>query len=495
VIRSLRSSPGVVWLLLAALALRLALAYGLFPGAGFKSDIGTFVDWAQALARYGPGGFYANVGYADYPPGYMYALWVIGLVGEGLSTLFGGGTIAFGGTIWTKAYFFDAAMLKLPAIAADIVVGLVIYAVVRHWLRDRPRSTPLALGAAALYLFNPVTWYDSALWGQVDSVGTLLVLCTVVVLVAGFSEAAMAAAVLAGLIKPQYGVLLAAVVALLLLRRHLVAVGSGPRVDLGKGRVARYLRDQQGPVRIASSLLSGSLVFALVATPFGLDPRGLIERMSDTAREYPYLTVNAYNPWALVGAGGYPSLATSDPDPALPASSGAWSPDDVPLLGPVSGVTIGAVLLGIAFLVGLLELAILDSRRSILLTVAFLSMAFFILPTRVHERYAFPIFAILPLLAVGSRSFTITTIAAAAATLVNLHAVLTLPERGTPDLTSLPLGEATRTFPWVVVTVTVLTAIFVFLLWRLRPIVDVAVGPVRSRLGMAARTPDVDPYE
>jgi dolichyl-phosphate-mannose-protein mannosyltransferase len=493
--RSLRALPGIVWLSAAALAFRLVLAYGLFAGSGFKFDIGTFVGWAQALARFGPGGFYANTGFADYPPGYMYVLWLIGSVGEAMSGLLGGGTVQFGGATWTLAFFFDAAMLKLPAIGADVLIGLVLYAVVRHWMRDRPRAETLALGAAALYLFNPVAWYDSALWGQVDAVGTLVVLCAIVFLVEGFSEAAVAAAILAGLIKPQYGVVLLAMVALLLLRRHLFAIGSGPRPGPGEGRLRRYLRDQQGPLRLASSAVVGALVFVLVATPFGLDPQGLVKRMSATAGEYPYLTVNAYNPWALVAAGGHASLATSDPVPALPASTGDWSPDDVPMLGPLSGVTIGAFLLAVAFLIALTELALRDSRRSILLTIAFLSLAFFILPTRVHERYAFPVFAILPLLAVRSRSFTIVTVVAALATLVNLHAVLTLPDRGTPDLTSLPLGEASRTLPWVLVTVLALTAVFIFLLWRLRPVVDLVIGPVRSRLGMQPRGPDLDPYE
>ena len=41
------------------------------------------------------------------------------------------------------------------------------------------RAEALALGAAALYVFNPVTWYDSALWGQTDSVGRPRASCSV----------------------------------------------------------------------------------------------------------------------------------------------------------------------------------------------------------------------------------------------------------------------------------------------------------------------------
>ena len=36
------------------------------------------------------------------------------------------------------------------------------------------RHSPLGLIAAALYVFNPVTWYDAAVWGQTDSVGALV---------------------------------------------------------------------------------------------------------------------------------------------------------------------------------------------------------------------------------------------------------------------------------------------------------------------------------
>ena len=47
-----------------------------------------------------------------------------------------------------------------------------------RWFAGRPRAATLALAAAALYLFNPVTWYDSAIWGQVDAFGALFSLAT-----------------------------------------------------------------------------------------------------------------------------------------------------------------------------------------------------------------------------------------------------------------------------------------------------------------------------
>ena len=42
-----------VVLLLAGLVVRLLIAYMLFPGSGFESDISTYAAWAAAMAEYG----------------------------------------------------------------------------------------------------------------------------------------------------------------------------------------------------------------------------------------------------------------------------------------------------------------------------------------------------------------------------------------------------------------------------------------------------------
>ena len=73
------------------------------------------------------------------------------------------------------------------------------------WTWPGRRAETLALGAAALYVFNPVTLYDSALWGQTDAAGALVLLLCVAALVRGNSEGAAALAVLAALVKPQFG--------------------------------------------------------------------------------------------------------------------------------------------------------------------------------------------------------------------------------------------------------------------------------------------------
>ena len=57
------------------LLLRLVLA---LVTDGYPYDMSCFVAWGDKLAAEGPAAFYSDGYFADYPPGY---LWVLGLVG------------------------------------------------------------------------------------------------------------------------------------------------------------------------------------------------------------------------------------------------------------------------------------------------------------------------------------------------------------------------------------------------------------------------------
>lgn len=54
------------------------LSRALPARTGFRVDVGDFTAWAQWLASLGPGGFYAPGYFSDYPPGYLYVLWLLG---------------------------------------------------------------------------------------------------------------------------------------------------------------------------------------------------------------------------------------------------------------------------------------------------------------------------------------------------------------------------------------------------------------------------------
>jgi hypothetical protein len=387
----------------AGLLLRLVLAFLVFPGQGFATDLQLFAEWARSLAAGGPASFYASTPSANYPPAYLYVLWALG----GLS----------GGQV-------PAAVLKLPAIVADVGVAVLVARLAGRW-----RGPRAGLGAAALYLFIPVTWYDSALWGQVDAVAALVMVAALVLLVEGWSEPAAALAVLAVLVKPQALVGLV-VVAPVLLRRHLLAVGSGP--------VPARWPAQQGPVRLATSTLAAVLVGAAVMAPFDIGRfappslaavpvlgsfAGLIGLIQSAGGQYSVLTANAYNLWALVG-----------PQP-LVASVGSWTADSLPVIGGMPAVTAGTVLLAAVALLVAVGLLRRDGVLPIVLGFTVVAFAFYALPTRVHERYLFPAFASGAVLAsamlAGAAGYVVTAVLNA----VNLHAVL-----------AAPLGFAGRAF-------------------------------------------------
>ena len=109
--------------------------------------------------------------------------------------------------------------LKAPAILADLadrLAGLVDGPRTRRpptaW-RSRPPSSTV---------INPVSWFDSVLWGQVDSFGVVFLLLGLRELWRDRPERAAILTVIAALIKPQLGILIP-IVAVVTIRRALCA--------------------------------------------------------------------------------------------------------------------------------------------------------------------------------------------------------------------------------------------------------------------------------
>ncbi len=451
-------SPALVVLLLAGLALRLTIAYVLFPASGFESDVGLYASWAATMAEHGPAGFYANAGFSDYPPAYLYLLWLVGAL------------VPAGGA---------GDLIKLPPMVLDIGVGYLIYRLVRGWTWPGGRSETLALAAAALYLFNPVSFYDSALWGQTDAAGALVVLLGVAALIRGNSEGAAALAATAALVKPQFGVVLIPLVLFVLLKRHLVRPGSGPRRrPWAPAALAAWLARQQGWPRLLTAFAAAWVAFLMVALPFGMGPLEYLERMFGTAGQYGYLTVNAYNMWALLGVAGAPSLAEAF----------NWVEDTLPLLGPIPGVAVGAALLVGGFLWGSVRAAVRDDRWTLIVAATLLAAAFFILPTRVHERYIFPVVALMPLLAVVQRRWAVALLLLSVGAFINLHGVLTLPLYGSPNVETLPAGELFRSGPVIALSALLQTSVGLWIAWQLRPSLRTSPDGFDQQAGSEAPT-------
>ena len=451
----------ILLLLLAGLVLRLAIAYILFPGQGLDNDLKLPGDWAQTLADHGPGGFYANVGWTDYTPGYLYVLWLLGVLGNALASPLG-----------MPAADVIQGLLKLPAILADVALAGLLYRAASRW-----HSRRAGLIAAGLFLFIPVTWYDSAMWGQVDAVGALLLVAVALLLIDGWDEPATGLAVLAAVVKPQFAIGLL-IVAGVIAGRYLLGRlpettvatnGFGAALDR---RLGGWFTLQHGVRRLVACIVTGVVTFVVLILPFDLQTlanpgvagtpvlgqvAGFMALVSNAAARYNVLTVNAYNAWAVVG-----------PTPLSQIMSGNvlfWTYDTQSVLG-VQASTIGAVLFAAIALMVVTALAWRNDRTAIVLGMTVLAVAFFAVPTRVHERYLFPAFGIGALLAAASVGWRWWYLVLGLASTVNLHAVLTLPNPGygTSAMRSLPLGAELRSEAAVWIVAIVVTAAFLIVL-------------------------------
>jgi dolichyl-phosphate-mannose--protein O-mannosyl transferase len=340
------------WFLAGVVAAGFALRFGLISDRGFSTDISTFQFWAMSLAEHGFANFYASAGFADYPPGYLYILAALGHVWE-----------AFFKAGDSGHYVVLALLVKLPAIVADACVGVLLYAIARRFA-----STGWALGVASLYLLNPAVIYNSAAWGQVDSVAGGLALLAIYCLLRSGDDApdriswltVAAWPVIASslLIKPQAAVVLPVMLAFAF-------------VD----PACRRSRTFASAIGIALGLL---LAIALTEPFHPGNPAAalawLLQRYAFGSNVYAFNSVNAFNLWAIRGR--------------------LWEADttSITVFGDLS---LGPQYLwGLVLLAGALGLVLwryvqAKTSAALLESCAIATLAFFVLSTRMHERYSF----------------------------------------------------------------------------------------------------------
>ncbi|HSM38703.1 MAG TPA: hypothetical protein VK838_05155, partial [Candidatus Limnocylindrales bacterium] len=368
--------------------LRVLIAGWLLPLSGFRIDVGDFAAWAQRLAARGPGEFYETGYFSDYPPGYLYVLWFLGSIGQALQPL-------------TLGVDITPGLVKVPGVAADAGVAWMLFIFSRRFMQGRFRGWSgerIGLVAAAIYLFNPATIFDSAIWGQVDSVGTLALLGTLYFLARGWTEAAAVGAAVSLLVKFQFAFVIP-IVAIVGLKRHLFGRSSDPLHD---GR-----RDS---LRVLTSLAAGLGALVLLILPFGMavwapgvPNHSLIGKFLEAADTYKGLTINAFNLWRNPWSGLGDTITWGCDVPTETCLNGAGVAFTVGS-AVVSWQLVGTILFAAATIIALWQVARRDDAAGLLDSALLLAVAFFALPTRVHERYLFPALALAaPLIARGWR--------------------------------------------------------------------------------------------
>ena len=242
-----------------AIIIRLLIAYNT---KGFETDINCFKAWSIRAFEKGFSGFYDASGafFSDYPPGYIYVLYVTGFINH----IFRLGDAAF------------TLLVKLPAIICDIITFVLIYC-----FSVKENNKIAAYFAPLFVLFNPAIINNSSNFGQIDSVFTLFILLAFIGYRDGKKIKATVFYAIALLIKPQ--ALLFAPVIL------LCAADGGERPDY-KG--------------LLKSLLVGFCLLILGILPF-INELNLLEIVAGkyfgTMGSYNYYTINAANIYMFFG--------------------------------------------------------------------------------------------------------------------------------------------------------------------------------------------------
>lgn len=334
-----------LWPLFALLGIGFILRLFFMHDDGFHADVSSFEGWAMTVAEHPLRDFYAKAGFADYPPGYFYVLWIVGHIYEPFKAM-------------DPSFSLLRYLVKLPAILMDLAVGYTIFQIVQRFAGLR-----WALGAAAAYVLNPAVIFISASWGQVDSIaGGLGLIAMNLILRSDDEDEKRATWLIASawlllayslLIKPQ-GIMLAPL--------FLTFAFANPARRVLRLRATGY------------GILGGFVLAWLVSVPFhpALNPISifgwLLERYRYGSNVYAYNSVNAFNLWTI----RYPF----------------WQHDDSQVLFFAQYLW-GILLLGAATVLILLRYLQSGTQRVMIESAALLTLAFFMLLTRMHERYVF----------------------------------------------------------------------------------------------------------
>lgn len=301
---------------------------------GYESDLGCFAGWSDTVYNAGTGRFYQTAGFADYPPGYIYILYVIAFIKN-----------VFSMDSSSTAYNI---LLKLPAIAADMLCAGVIYKFAKEKTSES-KSIVLAL----IFALNPMAILNSSWWGQVDSVFTLFAVIALICLYKNKCELSAVFYAIALLIKPQ---------ALIIFPVYLFYIYELIKTQRLKGIKTTVI-----------SALCGAAVFFALVIPFsgGRPLSWIFELYKSTLGSYEYASLNAPNLFSAFGGN-----AVSVHENFLFMSYSAWS-----------WIFICAVVILSGF--------IYFKKGGIFPCASVLLSGTYVFAAKMHERYLFPVIAFI----------------------------------------------------------------------------------------------------
>lgn len=335
-------TSNILWLLVMCFFIRILIAI-LYTG--FPTDMNCFYAWSLRVHETGFSGFYTKEVFTDYPPGYIYVLYILGFFLKLFKTTYYGDVMSI-------------IILKLPAILCDLAIAYVIFKIARKRFKE-----DTSLVCALLYLFNPSVVMNSTIWGQVDSVYTLCIVAMCYYLIEHKYNRAIIIYAIGVIMKPQM---------LIFTPVLLFACIEKSFISYRRGK-AKFEFDSSNFLYLLSWSGIGIAIIALSFLPFGF--KAVIEQYMDTLGSYTYASVNAYNMWTFFGLN--------------------WVDQSKTFLG-IPYVVYGnlAIVLTVVFS-GIIYFKSKREDSRVYLTGAFISIFMFLFAVRMHERYMFPAIVLL----------------------------------------------------------------------------------------------------
>lgn len=343
----------------ALCALGLFLRLILSPLEGYGFDVGVNQGWAKSAVQLGLAKSYSEQVDGNMLPNYPpLSLMVFASTGHLYQF--------FVSPEYDKSRVENRVFIKFPSILADIITVILLFFIIWKW-----KGKKAGYVAAAVYALHPAVIYDSAVWGQTDSLYTMFLVACVGALSMQWNAAAGTLIALAFLTKTQ-AIILIPLVGFVLLLRGWKATGK--------------------------AAIGAVVSTVIILLPFIPDNglQGIAKMYMDSVGYYPTVSSNAYNLWWALLSDSANSVA-----------------DTQLLFGVISYRGAGLLLFGCAYL---WILSVIWKHRKdlafpeqsiprLFFASAVIAYAFFLFNTEMHERYLFPFVALaVPMLFLSRKS-------------------------------------------------------------------------------------------
>ena len=367
----------LISLFLTALALRIFL----IPNRGFEADISFWKSWGLSALD---NGVVTGIGVTNnnYPTPFSYLLGFLAF----LYRLFADPHIF--NDYWNSGNTLFLLIAKLPSILADLGIAGIILFIEKHTKRlgFPPLSFPFYLLLSILYLFNPVSLIDGALWGQVDSLGVFVFLVAVICAAGD---------------KPM----LAGAIFMLSMMTKLQNMIYGPLFFLLLWQLGAWKGLVKGVIGAVCAFFFLNIEFLLKK-----NMAAVMESLTSNYDYFPMMSLNAFNLWWIVAKG-----------------AGMQMSDKLLTIGIINAKTMGLILFSSGYLLAAVTMiretfhvskvsnvskgsknqCVKDknsdtsdtsdtlTRASILFrfftALIIVAFSFFLFQTESHDRYAFPV--------------------------------------------------------------------------------------------------------